>query len=384
MTSRYSEDIRRIVGVKDTKGGLDSQENRDPLNATRGIGYINTSGGTSSVSGGSKAVRPAQPQLVGGQTSALSGTNPDEALAGDGAAETAADGSPANTAAADKLLDRSDITSNVQQLTDAFGNPINNKRIINEITGVDCTTGDAVSISLVDDWAPPDATYFPDGSLKSNEWDNASTPPIVATYRDGTYWTVLGAGPGGIIEGADPSSVSQAALARINATQPGDWSISTFEPTPADPVIEYGLVIERVVGGVVTGQFNLLINAANCVGTPPVDGAACPVSPPYETQWPNDGPVKYKKNDRGTFSTSPYDPNAPLGTNDGGSSVNMCGSTSGDFIKVLAGANGNTLVYQTDVANGPMTAGTLAVIMGPDNTVAGYTDSQGLSSYTLK
>lgn len=384
MTSRYAEDIRKIVGVKDTEGGLSPQTARESLPGTRGIGYIDSNGSTQSQSGGSKSVRQKDNATLAGQTGALSATNPDEALAGDGAAETDENGDPKDTASADALLDRSDVTGSIQALTDAFGNPINNKRTINEVTGVDCATGDDVSIGLVDDWTPQEATYFADGTVKSNAWDSADTPPEIAGFQLGFYWHLIGAGPGDPIDDATPSGAAGQGLARINATQTGDWSTSIFEPATGGPTppITYTLVIERFDGaGNVTGQFNLLINRSLC---PDIAGIACPLEAPLETQWDPDGPVKYKKSGEGTFSTSTFDPNAPVGTSNGTASINFCGSASGDFITMQAGANGNTLLYQTDTENGFMVDGTLAVIIGPDNTVVGYTDKQGLNSYTLK
>lgn len=374
MASKYAEDLKRIVGVKDTKGELGTYEPREALGPTRGIGYANSSGGTSAASGGPGAKAPVTPPTDPGKLSPLDKTNPETTLAGEATTEADAEGNLNGAVSADKLLDKTALESTPVPTTTSEGSQVNNKFFVDSITAVDCATGDNVVVGMIDDWTPPPASYYDDGSQATNEWETATTPPVLFGYEDGFYWSSIPVG----VTNVDGSTAREAGDGAADAFDAAFPANAPHRIVGIDSETATSVTFEYARFG--ASNFTHQVNRSACSGVTP----ACPASPPVETSWPASEPVKYKKSADGTFSTSTYDSNAPVGSNEGVSVVNVCGSDTGNNIAIQAGANGTTLVYQTDTPNGSMTSGTTAAIVGPDKSVIGYTDSAGLSNYTLK
>lgn len=393
MTNRYAEDIRKIAGTKDTKGGLSAQEERDALLAKRGIGYIDANGTVQGQSGGSTTTRKPDSPLTPSDKSALDGTNPEEALAGEPPAEEGE-----NEYDAEDLLNKEEGTPGISDKTDAFGEAINNKGVINKITGVDCSTGDEVEIGLVPDFPPPDAFAGNDTSPPSDEWEDANTPPVLKDYEAGFYWLTTAPGPtfyreftptvysayipiytatnrGPVVSGGGgpgthlgPNSFGNYVIVtNIVASSPTQWDIKMKNSNSNGDEL----------GAEFTAFF---VTKTACTGVT----SYCPIEPPRETSWPADGVVSYKKAQTSGFQTSVYDPDAPPGSEALAGGVNFCGATSGDPMRAETGANGVTLLYKTDGEGGPILADTQAVVISTDNTVQGYVDAANISDYQLR
>lgn len=398
MTDRYAEDIREIAGVKDTKGGLAAEKTREQLPGTRGIGYMNSNGSTVGQSGGSNTTRA--PDTSGADTktgdkSALDATNPEQALAGQ-----PPEGSPTDSGGsygAEALVDKEEGTPGLGATVDSFGDPISNKEYVTEITGVDCTSGDEVGIGLLDDWVPPDAGEDANG-VPVPEWENAETPPVLEGYDAAKTWYMdiletcipQSSQP---TEGAATSYVVTAASTWVPCKNPFQ---SDFEGFAYQSTLDLGANARRItisytatIGGIpdlpLTASID--ITRSDCGSATVIalfGGAQCLAEPPTYDEWPEDNKASYKKNQDGSFETSVYDSDAPPGSQEPSGSVDFCGEQSGDPMSAVAGQNGDTLLYRTDGAGGPMLADSVAVIIDADGSVKGYTDAAGLDTYTLR
>ncbi|MFW1676466.1 hypothetical protein ACFVYJ_01610 [Pontibacter sp. JAM-7] len=335
--SRYAENIRRIVGIKNTNGGIDAQDELSPIRGRRGIAYFNADGtiGSSSGSTGSDGSTPTtQPDdAQSGDQAATSDSTTGSTTSGGGGGSLPADSGTTSNPAAGNSVDADDLFGGSLGVGDSFSS----------MGGLfECGTTKEFQLNFDGQW--PDI----DG------WDDPDTLPPVddGTFEAGYFWYWPGA-----FGGAEQSIAPTATEAAQNAVSlNAAWSslVSVGDPYP-EGHITLGYTSDMVAvatfnktsGGTATWGIYRAICGSSSGGV--AEPATCVTGlPNYETKWPSDGVTQLAFNaETAKWESSAYDPDTPANYQQPKSMVCLC-SASGDNICSTATKDGEAITINYD------------------------------------
>lgn len=328
MANKYAEDIRQIVGVDGTKGGINAPEPKKSIDGGRGIAWFNsdgTIGSGSGSSGGSDSptVQPADADDGTGNASGSTG--------GGGGGSTGDSGITQDDATTPDSVDATALFNNL-----AIG-----ASTPSEITGLfDCTTSQEYIIRADGEFTAPDG------------WDDADTPPTIQGYESGVYWTASHTGL--------TPYYTQAEAAQVGADRAEELNPVIYTNTICDIVQISGTtyavwVLNTGSTCVVSGQ---LITKVFCADE---YDSICEITP-YETEWPASMPAQLTYDqDSASWLTNQYDANIPLEYSGASASqIDLC-DTNGDQIQIQPSTNGG-LVYTNATDN-------IFWVRGPDGKI---------------
>lgn len=362
MSNRYKEDILDIVGISpDLAAGLPLPASKEPIAATRGIGYQNgKTGGVASKSGspGETLVDVAED---GASTEGVYGGSGSQA-------------SPQNTfqqaqAIGENIFDLADVLSGLDgpTPTDTLTTSYNTPTEAGSLTGLtgmtDCDSGSAIDIRFDDKFAPRDAGETSDRNW-SPIWPDPDTPPTAPGYTNGYRWASAGQ------YASTPGALVEYGLAQKDAADPPDAPHVFVEWTQQDEAQWTYSVNDK--NGIPVGSVTILRSSCT-VG---VD-AGCDATAPTVSEWPADDTISFKTVN-GQFVTSEYDSDRTAPYINPTSKLDVCfGSSQYATIELLGG--GDYAVYETSTSGGSPSG--VVRIYRKDGTMKTATDATGLAGY---
>lgn len=318
----YADDIRRIAKQDKLKGALDSAPERDPIPSM-----------TTAFESGSFA--PSSGSSASGDDSDSGGDT--ESTEDDAVTFDPTDPTTFNRGGGDTTTSGSYDIEDVVDGTDGPQTPPDNTDTVNTdeasvdwgggsmtgLTGMtDCDTGDCINIRT-------DGTFTPPA-----DWDDPDTPPVAAGYEAGYYWSNSG---NSNLSNTTPQRAMDDDIAWWSAANAGKATWFDSWVYQNETTASYKAWIE--IPPATIFQFFLVRGSCGAeVGT-----VRCPLSPPVEDEWPDDGCYDLSLID-GTFQTNQYDPNAPIDA--GGSMVSVCFG-SARTADVYATASGGVMIAET-------------------------------------
>lgn len=389
MANRYAEDIIDIVGIdKNIKGALPDPADRQPIAASRGIGYINgKTGGVGSVSG-----TPGE-TLV---TDANDGKDVEGVYTGDSNAPN-----PYNTFqqafnvgenAFDiiDILDGTDGPTPSDPLASDFNSPTGAGNM-NSLEGMtDCATGDEFEVHFNGGFPPIPASTWEDGTPQQNEWSDPETPPSKPGFTSGKWYQPQGTSIE-MITAYDMDGVSAAIIAKnygplISGNGgPGScygpnsfsnyYKFVSYDANGSD----FDVTMEPTDASCnsIGPTFSFPVQQKDCSGSPPTDPNTCPASAPVETQWPYDDKINFKFED-GQFKTSTYDPEVPVEFSTPNSKLNFC-ATGGRYGSLELLGGGDFAIYETSTEGGSPSG--VVRVYRSDGSMKAATDAAGLDTF---
>jgi len=331
MGREYQQDLRLIVGIDETTGGLAPAEIRDSISGSRAISYTDQSGNAQTTSG-----------AVG------------ETLAPAEASTPALDPNDQQTSSEDGIVSADSLLNESMELGDT----------LKELIAEDCLTGVEQRIRTDGDYVPPQALFAPNAAGTTNtqyspDWEDANTPPIRFGFNSGTSWHVnIGTAANPSIRHTTGMGSIEAGLDRIVAIsaenlEPDDpfliiaTSLKTIE-TFSDDTVSISYLNNFLGGGEATSSMSAVGDPCN-IG---VDDA-CPVLGDRYELWTvdpdaNEGYVISLEN--GEFSTNEFDGQAPNNFDTKGQ-VDFC-TAGGKFGRMEPLADGGFAVVETSTQGG--------------------------------
>lgn len=318
MANRYAQDIRRIVGFDDLKGGLAPAEVRDDIPGSRAVGYTNNDG----------------------SSSVLSGT-PGETLAPVSTNSSVSDGlvNPSE----DLITGEDDGNSTAEELLDgalSLGDELK------EISAVDCASGLNMKIRTDGDLVPPEAIIAPDANgdpvTLEIAWTEANTPPDKEGYVLGSDWSLTS----GQLIGQRFATAYSAISAAADDQQEGDaslisWTVSEVTTLDDD---DFSAIVTFETTTVPTDQ-SYSGQSGACT---PGSSASCPLSVPKVEEWPNghqDNSFIHTFKD-GVFISSEFDSLLPTANIAPLGEIDFCNDTDDRVGRMEPTQNGGFMISE--------------------------------------
>lgn len=342
MANKYAEDIRQIVGVDGTKGGIEAPEPKRSIAGGRGIAWFNSDGsiGSSSGSSGGSSSPTIQPSDADDGTSNASGTT-----GGGGGGSTGDSGITQDDATNPDSIDATALFDN---LAIGASSP-------SEITGLfDCNTSQEYILRTDGEFTAPDG------------WDDAETPPPYPGYEAGVYWE----GQPGSGTFYSREDAAQEWADDLQTAFPFTWTNVICNYTSGDNVV-WNFYLERndIVSCDAAGTAVKKSCSSNY-------DAICDTNP-EATEWPGTTPAQLTYDqDSAKWLTSDYDTNIPLEYSGASASqIQLCDS-NGDQIQIQPSTNGG-LVYTNATDN-------IFWVRGPDGKITAAGSGSARDMYVAK
>lgn len=373
MTNKLGKDLQSIVlGDQETTISLEDPTATGGIPSSRGVGT--SAGGGVGFSGTVSSKDDEADKEKDGDSSRTDDQNREESDASGGQRDSKSTNPADYTRSpdagefdADKLIDGEEGPTLSMSEPDLFsGN--SSLGALAGINATDCDTSKDLNIRVDGLFKPRPQIDYADGTIESAEWLDPAVPPEIPGFQSGFYWEVSGSGNPSPEQAATPRESAELAKAYLDANPAGGdvppYNIVGLEADTASPPTLYTVYFEDSDSP--PRDFTLTTGRISCSGTPPVDSGSCPVSPPVESQWPDDNQIDLRF-DAGKFKASEYDADATVEyTGQNRSRIPFC-MPGGRFGVVEAGVNGGKVLYETNTKDGT----------AKSNTIARYYDSQG-------
>jgi len=355
MGQRYAEDIKRIVGIEDTKNGLAPASDREPIAGKRGIGF----------DGGSRAGIPGT-TLAPPSSDGI--TTDGEQLGFEADIATSTQGS----FGADAVLDGDLLVGDE----------------LRELQAEDCASGDQLDLRMDGEIPPPDATESASGVELTPNWEDPDIAPISSGFLEGFSW----------IHTADPldpktnfenyvsaidagAAFQEQTLLATGLYIAGTHKINDYSfPFPGNPAfVNAETEMDLISGG--SNTFNVNANRAVCV----VDtDQGCPLeaNAATETAFPVDNKATLTIRD-GCFAASEFETEVPPEYASCSSVIDFC-TAGGRFGRMEIASDGGFLVSERVSKGGALIANGDYQRFGADRKLIGSIDEESAATFRPK
>lgn len=372
--SRYTQDIKDIVGVDKIKADIAELKNKPNPPPIRSVSYQSSTGNVQNATGAPGSGGISAPSDAGGTTgmgdggaNATNGNNGPPGAPGSGPG--GGTGIPGD--ASNGVVDIADIIDS-NATGDMFGG---SGATLAGITGWhDCASG-------------LDGTIRTDGPFYTPPvgWDTPNQGPEDDNWQLGKMWTVS-IGPG--FNGGSPAAALDSYITYLKGIFPQPYPVGygdaaksgTFDNQTYDIFGQVNSIIGYFYQdgtGAVSPAAGVNIARDSCIGS------YCLTSSPRPQIWPTSNTFQLAPNSlTGTFKPHPMDTESPSKYSAGVSSVDMCFG-SGRKARLQTGVNGVKMLFEVDPGTGIIKTGAIVRVFDSGGHIIAYGDSGIIANYTV-
>ena len=374
--SKYSEDLKKIVGISEILKAIDQLKEKADLKNERGLAIMDADGNIVGYQG-ENGDDSLYGLLFGGQLNGFKGSEKydKESEAENPNAPAQPRGRPGRPQKPGD--DAADGGAFIDPTTQYLGNKLGElEQKISELNNItDPYYGQALKVLLQPNHYPPLAGTIDAGANRdSSAWTGPDDPPVVASYEAGKYWTII-SGATQIYAQTFEDMVSQREALdgtycyEVEASAP--YNIISVYPHAGSAYIMFantpGLSVGDPAGG--GTQYNYDTSGAigagkygkeTCGGDAGAD-ATCALDAPTEASWPTNHTTTLALDADGLFKSNTYDiSNAGKAYRDGVTTLVYKYTDPTDGVTVRHGvieptASGDLLIFGVDSQGAPRT-----------------------------